>query len=288
MWLGWRLLDKAARREAAGFYVIAFGLAVIVALASPWLGPAVLLLTMFTPLVAVLVMKLVIVRDGRTRAGWAETGIGRAGLPYWPLAVLLPLAVILPGYLAVWLGPAGTVSGPGPDVDPLRDTFRLVVNIILGTLLGGLGEEIGWRGYLLPRLAAMGAGRASLATGFAHGVWHLPLILLTPFYHSEGQILLIVPLFLVTLTLGGGVYGWLRLSSASVWPAALAHTVFNDAWERLDTATTYHAGWTRELLAGESGIACIGMLALTTFVLWRYPPRRRDDGRDAPPNGVGP
>jgi CAAX protease family protein len=143
-------------------------------------------------------------------------------------------------------------------------------------LLGGFVEEIGWRGYLQPRLASLGLTRSAFATGFAHGVWHLPLILLTPFYHSGGSILLIVPLFLVTLTLGGGLYGWLRVASGSVWPAALAHAVFNDVWERLDQATTYSSDWAQELLAGESGIAVIAVLVVINLVLWRKPPVRSD------------
>ena len=46
---------------------------------------------------------------------------------------------------------------------------------------------------------------ACLAVGFLHGVWHLPLILLTPFYHAGGTWWATVPLFLAALTLSGPV-----------------------------------------------------------------------------------
>ena len=63
----------------------------------------------------------------------------------------------------------------------------------------GIGEEIGWRGYLLPHLMKLGQLRASITTGFLHGVWHLPLLLLTPFYHQDGNRWIVVALFLVAL-----------------------------------------------------------------------------------------
>jgi membrane protease YdiL (CAAX protease family) len=42
--------------------------------------------------------------------------------------------------------------------------------------LFGLGEEIGWRGFLLPRLLPLGKPRAYLLLGVIWGIWHAPLI----------------------------------------------------------------------------------------------------------------
>jgi membrane protease YdiL (CAAX protease family) len=43
--------------------------------------------------------------------------------------------------------------------------------------------------------------------------------------------LLVVPLFLVTLSLVGVFYGFLRIWTGSVWPVAIAHAAANMAWE---------------------------------------------------------
>lgn len=51
----------------------------------------------------------------------------------------------------------------------------LVAATIFGTI-GQAGEEIGWRGYLLPRLAErIGLASASLLVGAVWAAWHLPL-----------------------------------------------------------------------------------------------------------------
>ncbi len=55
----------------------------------------------------------------------------------------------------------------------------LPLSIFLGPLINfvfGLGEEIGWRGFLLPRLMPLGKFKAYLILGILWGLWHAPLI----------------------------------------------------------------------------------------------------------------
>lgn len=254
-------------RGVAIFYAIALGLAVVLALNAEAIGEGVLLLTMFTPLVAVIVVKLFVTRDG-----WKDLGLQWPGIRYWPAAVAMPLAVLLPGYLIVWGTGIGQFAGDPTPMVMARETVRFLVSLLIGTALGAFGEEIGWRGFMLPRLAHLGRMPASLITGFAHGVWHLPLILMTPFYHSGGDWWITVPLFLAALTLAGPVYGWLRFASASVWPAALAHRALNLSWSRLNMATVTERPVAVDYLAGETGlITILGLLVLTLLIgrIWR-------------------
>ena len=99
------------------------------------------------------------------------------------------------------------------------------------TLTLSLGEELGWRGYLLPRLAtSLGTNRGMAVTGLLHGFFHMPIIFFTPYYHPDGNRWVIVPLFLTAFTIGGLLYGYLRLTTDSVWPASLAHSANNYFW----------------------------------------------------------
>jgi hypothetical protein len=65
------------------FYVFAFGLTVTVSLLYPLLGQITAFIHMFTPTLAVLLMMLVVTRDGYSNAGWATLGLHRLGLRWW-------------------------------------------------------------------------------------------------------------------------------------------------------------------------------------------------------------
>ncbi|HWS32745.1 MAG TPA: CPBP family intramembrane glutamic endopeptidase [Actinoplanes sp.] len=84
------------------------------------------------------------------------------------------------------------------------------------------------RGWLMPRLMPLGTVPAILISGVIWGAWHAPLILLG--YNYPGVPGWLGVAAMITMyTLVGALFGWLRLRSASVWPAALAHAAFNGA-----------------------------------------------------------
>lgn len=87
----------------------------------------------------------------------------------------------------------------------------------------GFGEEVGWRGFALPRLQARGtAFRASLLLGLAWGGWHLPLFAFSPGLSGLGVAGSIGWLF--SLCLGSVLLTWLFNSSCgSIGAVALFH-----------------------------------------------------------------
>ncbi|MEZ4869438.1 MAG: type II CAAX endopeptidase family protein [Caldilineaceae bacterium] len=251
------------------FYLIALGLSIGFSLLSValdqsfWIG----IPTMLAPTVAVLVMLLVITRKGYTKAGWQPLGLQRFGFSLWPLAVIAPVTLLLCAYSVTVLLEVAQWHW-GDDVSIGQWTVKLLIHIGIMTV-AVLGEEIGWRGYLLPHLLPLGRVRAVLLSGLLHGVWHLPLILLTPFYHGDGNRWIVVPLFLLMLTAAGIFYGYLRLMSGSVWPGALAHSVFNTVLETLKVLTVPISALGMEYLAGESGIISLALLIAMVSVLLR-------------------
>src|SRR5215213_5753641 len=235
------------------FFMIAFGLTVTVSLLYPLLGQFTPFIHMFTPMLSVLIMMLVVTRDGYSKAGWATLGLHRAGLRWWVLALLGPLLVIGMVYGLVWSTGLAHAVVPDGLFTPAALASMLASGLGLSCAVA-IGEEIGFRGYLLPRLMHLGTTRALLLSGLMHAIWHFPLMLLTPIYPILGNWLIVVPIILLTLTTAGVFYGYLRLTSKSVWPSTLAHGVINTAFDFFPLFTVTAAPLALEYLAGETGV----------------------------------
>jgi uncharacterized protein len=236
----------------------------------------VILAHMLTPLLATLIMLFVVTRDGLAVSrsasetnGRLPLGFTRSGRQTWGLALLLPLPILAVSYGLAWVSDAAafappTESGWLPDL-----LINLVINFLIITLFV-VSEEIGFRGYLLPRLRKLGDTQAILLSGFLHGVWHLPLILLTPFYLAEGNRWLTIPLFLLLLTAAGAIYGALRLATGSLWPVIILHAAFN-AFLGLCTALTAMRSPLAIYLVGESGVLTLAVTAVAAlWIMQRY------------------
>jgi membrane protease YdiL (CAAX protease family) len=221
---------------------------------------------MLTPLTAVAVMILLGSDGGQRRAAAVVSlGLGRLGLRAWPVALVVP-PVILFGALLL-LAAAGLTTIALPASQGAADVIlNITVSIAIMTFIAA-GEEVGWRGYMLPRMMDLGAVRAMLGVGFLHGLWHMPLLFITDLYHADGNLWIIVPMFLVTLTLAGVVYGVLRLWTDSIWPVALTHAAVNVAWGMAGEMSTEKTPLVLEYLGGESGLVMIGSLLAITAVL---------------------
>ncbi|WP_309127877.1 CPBP family intramembrane glutamic endopeptidase [Microbacterium sp.] len=91
--------------------------------------------------------------------------------------------------------------------------------------LAAFGEELGWRGYLVPALRGLGTWPALLISGAIWGLWHAPLILLG--YNFGRTDITGVLLMTGACIVWGVLLGWLRLRTGSVWPAVFAHGALN-------------------------------------------------------------
>ena len=222
---------------------------------------------MFTPTLAVLIMLLIVTRDGYSKEGWKTLGLHRLGLKSWWIAVLAPVLVGVLATAIVWATPLAAFVMP---VNASSQILNFFIQLVVFTLTLSLGEELGWRGYLLPQLLSIARSPAMVLVGFVWAAWHMPLIFPTPLYHASGNRLLVVPLFVGTIVAASFFFGYLRLWTGSVWPASLAHTAHNAAWAILGTFTlTSNPVVINEYLVGDNGILILVGTALAAVWLGR-------------------
>ena len=173
-------------------------------------------------------------------------------------------------FLAIMHSAAGTDLPPMPSslfVLPVLFVVTLVITPFVNGLFG-FGEELGWRGYLLPKLMVLGKLKAYLLLGIVWGLWHLPLILIGFTY--PGQPILGTLAF-IALTITFGIYiNELTLNHRSSILAGWVHGVFNS--QKLGIWALIFPN-TNPLIGGFAGI--VGIMFWLSLGLWEMRRQKR-------------
>lgn len=235
---------------------------------------------MWSPGLAALLTTLVF--QGNLRGlGW---GWGRTR--YQVTSYLLPLAYAAAVYVPVWLfGFGGLNAAVAQDVagrwgmSGISTGAALLIFLVLagtvgmiGSCITALGEEIGWRGFLVPELAKnMSFAKLSLVSGLIWAVWHYPVILLAD-YRGSTPVWYSMACFTILVIGISFAYAWLRLESGSLWTGMWLHASHNlfvqSYFDRL-TVDTGPTGW----IIGEFGIG----LVIVSLLIAVYYLRKADE-----------
>jgi membrane protease YdiL (CAAX protease family) len=117
----------------------------------------------------------------------------------------------------------------GADVPPMVIVLsQMLLALTLGPLINVLftmGEELGWRGFLLPHLLPLGQWKAVILSGVIWGVWHAPAI--AQGHNYPGYPILGIFMMIIFCVLLGIIISWLYINTKSPWVAALAHGAVN-------------------------------------------------------------
>lgn len=140
----------------------------------------------------------------------------------WYMVVLFGTVAI--GLLTVVL--EGLMGGPAPGLSPTVPWHFLPPAFLIGLLVGGpLNEEVGWRGYALPKLQeGMRALTASLVLGVFWALWHLPLFFVAGTSQADFPFVPFV-LWVVALSV---LFAWVyNGTGGSLLVVVLAHGAVN-------------------------------------------------------------
>jgi len=208
--------------------IFAFTPALLVA--TGVLFPAWSQLTAISASLAGIVLVLIEGRKGGLRELLSRALIWRVGFRWWIFALFFMVvpAVATP-YLYHLLG------GPAVDWSGLKPLYTTIPSFFILTILAGVGEEFGWRGFLLPRLQTRhNALVSSLIGGVVWSVWHTPLFFIpgTAQYaiQLKGGALLAILGYSVWIIAHSIQFTWLfNNTKGSVLMAAVLHGATN-AW----------------------------------------------------------
>jgi len=175
---------------------------------------------------------------------------------FWSWA--LPLFYAFIAYVIVWsFGLGGfpnhqfmdqLVTRMGLPISPAAATTLYI--LLAGSfglargLASALGEEIGWRGFLVPELfKKVGFTGTALISGAVWSCWHYPLLIWGD-YNSGTPTSYGLTCFTVMVVSLSFVFAWMRLKSGSLWTGALLHASHNLYIQGIFTPLTRDTGKT--------------------------------------------
>jgi membrane protease YdiL (CAAX protease family) len=204
-------------------------------------------------------------------------------IKYLLLSYLIPFLYCLTIYTIVW----ATGLGGFPNQEfiymilkefglNVQSSFLAFVGLvilycILITIVGGffvLGEEIGWRGFLIPYLAKVTTfSKTAIISGIIWALWHYPLFFFG-IYNSGSPYWYGITLTTISIVGMSFVLVWLRLKSGSLWTAVMLHTSHNLFMQEIFTPLTIDTGITKYII-DEFGIGLTIVALILAYLFWR-------------------
>jgi membrane protease YdiL (CAAX protease family) len=212
----------------------------------------------------------------------SSLGLGRWNGKFVLIGYLIPIVYCLVASLGTWLFGFGgfpngdfvttTAAGLGMPGAPAWVVIALFVALTGTTgMVAGVGaaagEEIGWRGFLVPELArVLPFTGVALASGFIWAAWHYPI---TAVVYRDADL---PPWFwLSTFTFVAiaisFALAWLRLRTDSVWPGIFLHASHN-LWMQSIFFPLTSARADTKWVAGDLGLAFVVVAAVVAVAFW--------------------
>ena len=222
----------AKKYPALSMFILAmiFGAVVSLAIATDLLPPGASQLGALSSSLAAIVLVVVGGRKGGLRELLGRFLIWRVGFQWWAIALFF---AIIPSVAGLYL--FDLLGGPPVDWSELPPLYTVVPSFIMLTIAAGIGEEFGWRGFLLPRLQTRhNALVSSLIIGGMWAIWHIPQFFIQgTFQHDLGSQAGLLAAFLtysVFVIVSSIQFTWVfNNTRGSVLMAAVMHGASN-AW----------------------------------------------------------
>jgi len=224
-------------------------------------------LLMWCPAIAALIVRFRHYRKEKL-LGW-----NRCKISYILLAIAVPVVYLSVSYIIYWIANKGSFTGSirFPGVEASGSTLSTLITwfaIIVSSIIAVAGEEIGWRGFLLPQLAQIWNFKiAVVVSGLIWATWHMPIIL-AGLYNSGTPVWYQLPMFVIEIMSFTVIISLLRVKSKSLWPAIIIHAFHNNIDQVILGPMTVATN--KEYFVGETGVITVAAVILVTFVMSKF------------------
>jgi membrane protease YdiL (CAAX protease family) len=231
---------------------------------------------MWSPGIAALITCLIL-NLKVSKLGWQW---GKNIFQIW--SYLIPLFYSLAAYCIIWSFDSGSFYNKiflvlKAEAFGFKNTSPLLMMLIYVSFTGtigiikscanALGEEIGWRGFLVPRLFnKLGYSKTALLSGLIWSFWHYPILLFAD-YNSQTPMWYALGCFTILTVSLGFTYTWMRIKSGSLWTSVLLHASHNLFIQSVFTPLTNDSGNTKYFI-DEFGIAIPIATTLIAVYFW--------------------
>ena len=142
---------------------------------------------------------------------------------------------------------------------------------MLRSVSSALGEEIGWRGFLVPELRkTISFTATSLISGIIWSLWHYPILIYGD-YNAGTPTWYGLTCFTVMVISISFVFAWMRLKSGSLWTGAILHGSHNLYIQGIFTPLTRNTGKTAWFI---DEFGCVLPLVAIVFAIYFWSKRR--------------
>jgi uncharacterized protein len=189
---------------------------------------------------------------------FSELGWKWPATKYALMSWYVPLAYATIAYAIVWIGGLGgfpnrefmaaLTARMGLGASPAVATIVYVLLAgsfgVVRSMGNALGEEIGWRGFLVPELSkSVGFTGTAVISGVVWALWHYPILIFAD-YNAGTATWYALSCFTVMVIAIAFIFAWLRLKSGSLWTGALLHASHNLYVQAIFTPLTKNTGKT--------------------------------------------
>lgn len=189
-------------------------------------------------------------------------GFNRCNIKYIILGIFIPILYLGVSYGIYWLLNSSSFTGK-----VYSDSIGFMISAFFSSVITAMGEEIGWRGFLLPKMdLIMSRKRAIILCGFIWAIWHFPLMI-AGLYQSGTPLWYQLPIFTIEIILITSVMAYLRFSSDSVWPAIILHASHNYVDQMICAPLTNAKS--SVYFAGETGFVTVLLILAIVLVLYK-------------------